>query len=87
MAKRRKGKRKKEKRRPIVLSIVLSKFIGVLGVTLATSVSVAVCGVLNYITSKKRNAYISLREYVRHLPRWIAGIAVCLAGLVLINWK
>ena len=63
----------------IVLSILLSRFIGVLGVTLATSVSVAVCGVLNYITSKKRNPYISLREYVRHLPRWIAGIALCVA--------
>ena len=67
----------------IVLSIVLSKFIGVLGVTLATSVSVAVCGILNYITSKKRNHYISLREYVRHLPRWIIGIAMCVAASLL----
>ena len=69
----------------IVLSIILSRFIGVLGVTLATSVSVAVCGVLNYITSKKRNSFISLREYAHHLPRWIAGIVVCVTVSLLVR--
>lgn len=42
----------------ILLSVSLSRVMGILGVTLATSISVMLCGVLNYFTSKRKNKYI-----------------------------
>ena len=64
----------------IVFSIVLSRFMGVLGVTLATSISVLISGVLNIIASRKRNQDIRFDEVKQHLPRLVAGILICLAS-------
>ena len=62
----------------IIFSIVLSKIIGVLGVTIATSISVLVCAILNVVTSKKRNNHIKMDKIVQFFPRWIIGIFSCL---------
>ena len=63
----------------IILSIVLSRYIGVLGVTLATSFSVLVCAILNIVSSNKRNSHLVSREYLSPLPKWIVGGIICLA--------
>lgn len=67
----------------MVLSIALSKVLGVLGVTLATSFSVAVCGLLNYYSSKKRNNCIKMIGHKSIIVRWILGIGVCIAISIL----
>lgn len=61
----------------IVLSIILSKFLGVLGVTLATSISVLVCAILNILSSKKKNKHINLGTIIKQVPKWIAGGIIC----------
>lgn len=63
----------------IVLSIALSKIMGVLGVTLATSISVFVCAALNIWTSKKRNAELRLHGMSKYIFRWTQGVAICIA--------
>ena len=63
----------------IIFSIILSKFLGVLGVTLATSLSVLVCGFLNLVSSRKRNRDISFSAYTGFFPRLIIGIVVCIS--------
>lgn len=62
----------------IIFSITLSKIMGVLGVTLATSISVAVCGMLNYRSSKKKNPYIRIRGEGSIIVRWMIGIVFCI---------
>ena len=61
----------------IVLSILLSRFWGVLGVTVATSFSILACAVLNVISSKRYHGGLKLRLAARYLPRWIIGAAIC----------
>ena len=63
----------------IVFSIILSRFMGVLGVTLATSISVLICGILNIISSRKKNRDINISSYIKLFPRWIIGIGVCIS--------
>lgn len=62
----------------IILSVLLSRFLGVLGVTLATSISVWISALLNIFDAKKKNCYISVREYMRYLPRWGVGAGICI---------
>ena len=64
----------------IAASIVLSRFLGVLGVTLATSISVLICGVLNAFSSWKRDPHLRLKSLAGYLPRWLIGAAVCAAA-------
>lgn len=61
----------------IIASIVLSKFIGVLGVTIATSLSVLICGVLNIYSSLKINRMIKLISLRKLLVPWLLGGALC----------
>lgn len=63
----------------IVLSIALSKVMGVLGVTLATSISVFVCAALNIWSSKKRNTELRLHGSGKYIFRWTMGVAICVA--------
>ena len=63
----------------IVLSILLSIRFGVFGVTQATSISVLVCGILNIISSKKKNQYLEMRGFLKNIPQWLAGIVICIA--------
>ena len=62
----------------IVLSILLSFKWGVLGVTLATSISVTICAFLNVRSSMKRNEHLKLKVYAKYMPGWITGIIACL---------
>lgn len=61
----------------IVFSIILSKFIGVFGVTLASSFSVMICAILNILSACRHNRYIRISSVLRYLPCWILGGAVC----------
>lgn len=61
----------------IIFSIILSKFLGVMGVTLASSFSVMICAVLNIISARRHNKYIRLLSGLKYLPCWIAGGTVC----------
>lgn len=61
----------------IVLSIVLSIKFGVLGVTLATSISVLICAILNVLSSKRLNRCIALGTQYKNIALWVAGIAIC----------
>ena len=61
----------------IILSVVLCPHYGVLGVSFATSISIVVCGVLNMHASRKLNALLSLRCYLRALPFLTLGCVGC----------
>lgn len=61
----------------IVLSIILSKFIGVLGVTIATSISVAVCAALNYMSSKSKNKQLKLMVDKISMIKLVSGALLC----------
>lgn len=61
----------------IVLSILLSRWWGVRGVTFATSVSVFVTALLNVASARQLNADLSFKSYLRYLFFWLAGGAVC----------
>ena len=50
---------------------------GVIGVTVATSVSVAVCAVLNTLSAHRRHKELSLRPLMKYLPYLLAGVALC----------
>ena len=62
----------------IILSIVLSRPLGVLGVTLASSISVIICAVLNMRTSYKENHYIRFRYLFKHTPAWAIEFVICI---------
>lgn len=61
----------------IALSIALCPIFGVLGITLATSVSVCVCGVLNAVTARRYNSALHFGPLLRQLPLMAAGGVVC----------
>lgn len=61
----------------IVLSIALCPLMGVLGITLATSVSVLVCGALNLWTARRHNGALSFRPLLGLLPWMAAGGVFC----------
>ena len=63
----------------VLLSLFLSRLLGVMGVTLATSVSVLICAILNIASSNKRNSHLLPKEFVKPLSRWIFGSFFCLA--------
>lgn len=63
----------------ILLSILLSRWIGVLGVTIATSVSVLIASLLNIYFSKKKNQFIKADALVKYFPMWCLGTVVCIA--------
>lgn len=62
----------------VILSIILSLWFGVLGVTLATSISVFICGILNIISSCKKNESLIIYKIIKIIPQWVVGIAICL---------
>lgn len=61
----------------IALSIALCKPLGVIGVTIATSVSIAVCAVLNTLSAHRRHKELSLRPLMKYLPYLLAGAVLC----------
>jgi len=69
----------------IFLSIILSRLIGVLGVTIATSVSVTISSLLNLKTSKGHNVYAALN--IDHITffRWLLGAVACVIVSVILK--
>ena len=61
----------------IVLSIALCPLFGVLGVTVATSVSVLICGCLNLVTAHKNHPALCGSGVVSALPWLAVGCAAC----------
>ena len=61
----------------IALSIALCKPFGVMGVTVATSVSVGVCAVLNTLSAHRQYKELSLRPLMKYMPNMLAGAALC----------
>ncbi|MBR6451322.1 MAG: polysaccharide biosynthesis protein [Lachnospiraceae bacterium] len=70
----------------IIFSILLSRWLGVLGVTLATSISVLICSALNVRSSLHRNQHLKLRDFLKCVPQWLAGVAICL-GMTLLGHR
>lgn len=67
----------------IVLSIALSPIFGVFGITLASSVSVMVCGGLNMYFSKKQCPSLRYLELLKLFPTLVLGGLLCVAGCLL----
>jgi len=63
----------------IILSVVLSFWLGVFGVTIATSISVLICAVLNMATSRKKNIELHYIGLVKYVPQWIIGSMLCIS--------
>lgn len=61
----------------IILSVALCPRFGVLGVTAASSISVALCGVLDLRSAVKLSPTLSVRPYLRALPWLLTGCAAC----------
>ena len=61
----------------IALSITLCPWLGVFGITLASSVSVLVCGVLNAVTARRHSRALSFRPLLEVLPWMVAGGLLC----------
>lgn len=58
----------------IVLSIILSRFWGILGITIASSISVVCCGILNLLYSHVKNRNIDLTVIAKEFSLCILGI-------------
>lgn len=62
----------------IVLSILLSRYWGIFGITCASGVSVLVCGVLNLFYSWKLNRFIDFTFLLQGLPWILLASGACL---------
>lgn len=69
----------------IVMSVVLCRFFGVFGVALATSISVIVCGFLNFITVKKHRISVKIIQQRNGFINLIISGVLCLATCMLGN--
>lgn len=65
----------------IVLSIALCPWLGVFGITLATSVSVLLCGLSNLRSARRHNARLGLSWLLRLLPAALGGVLCAMAAL------
>lgn len=65
----------------IVLSILLSRRLGVAGITLSYSISAFVVGGLNLMTSQRHNRALSLRPLLPFLPFLAIGGACCFGAV------
>lgn len=66
----------------IVLSIVLCKYWGVFGVTVATSFSVVVCGALNIWSARRQHKELTLQPFRRVALPLLIGMGLCVAGAI-----
>ena len=67
----------------IVLSIALSRFIGVFGVTIASSFSELVAGILNMRTARKHSEYVRFGRLKIFIPAWFIGAGACIICVLL----
>lgn len=61
----------------IILSVALCPYLGVFGVTVATSAAITICSGLNVFFSRRHNAFLQFRPLLRQLPFLVAGGGVC----------
>lgn len=66
----------------IVLSVALCPHLGVFGITLATSVSVLLCGFLNLTSARRHNAALSFRTLIKLLPWALFGGVLCVLAAI-----
>lgn len=68
----------------IGLSIFLSRFLGVLGITIASTISVLINAVLNILSSRKYNNHLKISEFKYNMVFWIIGSGICVGADLLI---
>ena len=66
----------------IILSIALCPVLGVFGITVASSISVLICGVLNAATARKHNRALSFEPFLRKTPWLCLGGGGCAAAAI-----
>lgn len=69
----------------IILSIILSQYLGILGITVASSISVLICGVMNVFSAQKHNRDVKPQEILRVLPWLLLGGAGCAATAYILS--
>lgn len=71
----------------IFLSIILCKTVGVIGVTIATSISSLVCGLLDYNSSKKYGfSLMMLKNAKLYIPRMLIGFVLTIMISLVMNY-
>lgn len=66
----------------IVLSIIFCKYFGVIGVTVATSVSVVVCAALNILSAHRKHEELTFRPIAQFAPYLALGTLLCTAAAI-----
>lgn len=61
-----------------VFSVILSKYMGVFGVTFATSISVLICGMLNISSSYKQNNFLNIKDLFPNIYSLLFGSLICI---------
>ena len=69
----------------IVLSMMLCSLLGVFGITLATSISVLLCGALNLLSARRHNSHLNLRFFLQLIPLTIPGSILCALSVSCVN--
>lgn len=69
----------------IVLSIIFSKTWGILGITIASSISVVTCAIMNAISSRRYNEYLSVFFLVKPAVLWMGGIFSATIGILILK--
>lgn len=67
----------------VCLSVLSCPILGIFGVTLSTSVSVMVCGLLNAFAAKKHNEYLKFKTIYHKIPFWVCGGGAC---IIVADW-
>lgn len=67
----------------IVLSIFLSRFWGLLGITIASTISVLISAVMNIVSSRKHNRYLKFSDFKHDMAFWLIGTGVCICADIL----
>ena len=65
----------------IILSISLSSFWGVLGVTVATSIAEVAAAALNMRSSQKHSKHVKYKTILIKLPYWLLGGVLCVIAV------
>ena len=69
----------------IVLSIVLSRFWGILGIALGSSISDMICAVLNVFASKKKDKSLLFAPMIRAIPLFVLEAIICIIAFIFGN--
>lgn len=67
----------------IVISIVLSQYIGILGIAIGSSISDIVCAILNVVVSKKKTRIKMLVPLLKSSPFFVIEVLICIAAFLI----